>query len=66
MDSELFTWPNACDVNPVDALFSCLDRQQVDLIVAGAFGHSRLIEYFAGSASEDLLHNLSIPVPMSH
>jgi Universal stress protein UspA and related nucleotide-binding proteins len=66
VDSEIFTWPNVTDIGPIDALFSCLDRQQADLIVAGAFGHPRLIESFLGSASEDLLHNPSVPVLVSH
>ncbi|MDN7799441.1 MULTISPECIES: universal stress protein [Burkholderiaceae] len=66
VESEIFTWPDVKDVSPIDALFSCLDRQQADLIVAGAFGHPRLIEAIFGSASEDLLHNPSIPVLISH
>ncbi|PRZ46805.1 universal stress protein family protein [Paraburkholderia fungorum] len=66
VDSEIFTWPDVKDVAPIDALFSCLDRQQADLIVAGAFGHPRLIEAIFGSASEELLHNPSVPVLISH
>ena len=66
VNSELFTWPNVSDIGPVDALFSCLERQQADLIVAGAFGHPRLLETLVGSASEDLLHNPSVPVFVSH
>ncbi|MFT4063640.1 universal stress protein [Paraburkholderia sp.] len=66
VSSEIFTWPNASDIAPIDALFSCLERQQADLIVAGAFGHPRLIEALVGSASKDLLHNPSVPVLMSH
>jgi nucleotide-binding universal stress UspA family protein len=66
VDAEIFTWPDVKDIAPIDALFSCLDRQQADLIVAGAFGHSRWVERLVGSASEDLLHNPSVPVLMSH
>jgi nucleotide-binding universal stress UspA family protein len=66
VDSEIFTWPKVKDAGPIDALFSCLERQQADLVVAGAFGHSRLIEGLFGGASDDLLHNPSIPVLMSH
>ncbi len=64
--AEIFTWPADAGVGPIDALFSCLDRQQADLIVAGAFGHSRLIEGLFGSGSGDLLRNPSVPVLMSH
>lgn len=66
VNSEIFTWPDVRDISPMDALFSCLDRQQADLIVAGAFGHSSLMESLLGSASDDLLHNPSVPVLMSH
>lgn len=66
INGEIFTWPNVSDVGPVDALFSCLERQQADLIVAGAFGHPRLMEAVFGSASKDLLHNPSVPVLISH
>lgn len=66
IDSEIFTWPDVSDIGPIDALFSCLERQQADLIIAGAFGHSRLVEDLVGSASKDLIHNPSVPVLVSH
>jgi len=66
VEAELFTWRDMGDSSPVDALFSCLDRQEADLIVAGAYGHSRLIEGLFGGVSADLIHNVSMPVLMSH
>jgi len=37
-----------------------------DLLVAGAFGHSRLKERIFGGVSRDLLQNMSLPMLMSH
>lgn len=66
VEAELFTWPDTGDSSPVDALFSCLDRQEADLIVAGAYGHSRLVEDLFGGVSADLIRNVSMPLLMSH
>ncbi|WP_321969168.1 universal stress protein [Paraburkholderia tropica] len=64
--AEIFTWPQDADADPVDTLFTCIDRQRADLIVAGGFGHSWLSEIFFGSVSRELLHNWTVPVLMSH
>lgn len=37
-----------------------------DLLVAGAFGHSRLKERIFGGVSRELLRNMALPVLMSH
>lgn len=37
-----------------------------DLLVAGAFGHSRIQERFIGGASRTFLHQMLIPVLVSH
>jgi len=66
IEAELFTWPDTGENSLLDALFSCLDRQGADLIVAGAYGHSPLFERLFGGVSQDLLHNVSMPVLMSH
>jgi hypothetical protein len=41
-------------------------RDGRDLIIAGAYGHSRLIEGLFGGASYDLVRQPSMPVLMSH
>jgi nucleotide-binding universal stress UspA family protein len=64
--SEVFTWPDVNDASVTDTLFTCIDRQRADLVVAGAFGHSSFAESLFGSVSQDLLHNWSVPVLMSH
>lgn len=37
-----------------------------DLIVVGAFGHSRMSEFIMGGATQDLLQHSDIPLLMSH
>jgi nucleotide-binding universal stress UspA family protein len=59
-------WTNTGDLTAVEALFASLDTQDADLIVAGAFGHSRLYEGLFGGVSLDLMHQQSLPVLMSH
>jgi nucleotide-binding universal stress UspA family protein len=44
-------WTNTGDLTAVEALFASLDTQDADLIVAGAFGHSRLYEGLFGGVS---------------
>jgi len=59
-------WTNTGDLTAVEALFASLDTQDADLIVAGAYGHSRLYEGLFGGVSMDLMHQQSLPVLMSH
>ena len=59
-------WTHTGDLTAVEALFASLDTQDADLIVAGAFGHSRLYEGIFGGVSIDLLHQQSLAVLMSH
>ena len=59
-------WRDTGEVNTIDAMFASLEREESDLIVAGAFGHSPLRESFLGSTSEQLLNNISMPLVMSH
>jgi nucleotide-binding universal stress UspA family protein len=59
-------WTNTGDITAVEALFASLDTQQSDLIVAGAFGHSRTFEGLFGGVSLDLLRQPCLPVLMSH
>ncbi len=59
-------WTNTGDLTAIEALFASLDTQDADLIVAGAFGHSRFYEGLFGGVSLDLLRQQSLPVLMSH
>jgi len=59
-------WSDSGDISAIEALFADLDTQDADLIVAGAFGHSRAFESLFGGVSADLLRQPSLPVLMSH
>ncbi|HZZ60187.1 MAG TPA: universal stress protein [Roseiarcus sp.] len=59
-------WTNTGDLTAIEALFASLDTQDADLIVAGAFGHSRFYEGLFGGVSLDLIRQQSLPVLMSH
>ncbi len=61
-----YTWPDSDDIDPVDALFSCLSEEGSDLIVAGGYGHPRLMERLIGGVTRTLMRTLTVPVVMSH
>jgi nucleotide-binding universal stress UspA family protein len=64
--AQISDWTNTGDLTAVEALFASLDTQDADLIVAGAFGHSRFYEGLFGGVSLDLLRQQTLPVLMSH
>jgi nucleotide-binding universal stress UspA family protein len=64
--AEVSDWTNTGDVMAIEAMFASLDTQTADLLVAGAFGHSRVFESLFGSVSLDLLRQPVLPVLMSH
>jgi nucleotide-binding universal stress UspA family protein len=64
--AQISDWTNTGDISALEALFASLDTQDADLIVAGAFGHSRLFESLFGGVSVDLMRQPTVPVLMSH
>jgi nucleotide-binding universal stress UspA family protein len=60
------SWPDTSEISVVEALFACLDTEDADLIVAGAYGHSRLMEGLFGGVSRSLVRQPSLPICMSH
>src|SRR5262245_20615869 len=54
------------DVRVDDALLSHAFDVSADLIVMGAYGHSRLGEFVLGGATRHMLRQITIPVFMSH
>lgn len=68
ISAELDGWPDTGtpDIDPITALFNMLDREDADLIVSGAYGHSPLFEDVFGGATKSLLNNITMPVFMSH
>ena len=59
-------WTDTGELSALEALFADLDTQNADLIVAGAFGHSRLFESLFGSVSLDMMRQQTAPILMSH
>jgi nucleotide-binding universal stress UspA family protein len=66
VSAHVSDWTNTGDLTAVEALFASLDTQDADLVVAGAFGHSRVYEGLFGGVSLDLMRQQSLPVLMSH
>jgi nucleotide-binding universal stress UspA family protein len=54
------------DISVGDLLLSMAADLSVDLIVAGAYGHSRLRELVMGGVSRTVLAGMTVPVLMSH
>jgi nucleotide-binding universal stress UspA family protein len=59
-------WTDTGDIDPVSTLFACLNSDDVDLIVAGAYGRARWVEGLFGGVSEDLVKQESMAVLLSH
>lgn len=47
---------------PVDGILHVAQRESCDLIIMGAFGHSRVRELFVGSTTDGILRSAEIPV----
>ncbi len=54
------------DSNVGDVLLSRATDEAADLIVMGAYGHSRLRELVLGGVSRALLGHMTVPVLMAH
>lgn len=54
------------DIEVADAVLSRAADLQVDAIVMGAYGHSKLRELVLGGATRSLLDQMTVPVLMSH
>lgn len=48
------------------AVLSAARQQRADLLVMGAFGHSRAFEYWLGGATRDVLERAELPVLLAH
>lgn len=56
----------ATGIDAGNALLSMAADQGVDLLVTGAYGHSRWSERMLGGATRTLLQSMTVPVLMSH
>jgi len=53
-------------LSPGDAILARLGDMDIDLLVMGGYSHSRLRETVLGGVTSDLLHQMTVPVLMSH
>jgi len=56
----------ARDIAVGDALLAAVSDYGADLLVMGAYGHSRVRELALGGATRDILNTMTVPVMMSH
>jgi nucleotide-binding universal stress UspA family protein len=56
----------ARDLDVANTLLSSAADVSADLLVMGAYGHSRIREFVLGGATRDILSQMTIPVLMSH
>jgi nucleotide-binding universal stress UspA family protein len=54
------------DGRPATALLRVASRVHADIVVAGAFGHSRMREWVFGGVTRDLLDHATVPVLFAH
>lgn len=56
----------ADDIGAADALLSAAADRSIDLLVMGAYGHSRLREVVFGGVTETILDSMTMPVLLSN
>jgi len=56
----------AADANVGELILSRAADREIDLIIIGLYGHSRLREVILGGASRTLLASMTVPVLMAH
>jgi nucleotide-binding universal stress UspA family protein len=56
----------APDLPDADLLLNHASDMSADLLVVGAYGHSRLREFVLGGVTRTLLRQMTVPVLMSH
>ncbi len=54
------------DIDVGDALLSRASDLGADLIVVGAYGHSRMREFILGGVTRHLLQHMTVPILISH
>jgi nucleotide-binding universal stress UspA family protein len=54
------------DIDVADALLSHAADDNVDFIVMGGYGHSRLREFVLGGVTRSILHSMTAPTLLSH
>jgi nucleotide-binding universal stress UspA family protein len=57
--------PAIGEIDVGDALLSAVSTYGIDLLVMGAYGHSRIRELVLGGATREVLRSMTVPVMMS-
>ncbi len=65
IEATIDSMPTA-DLDVAGALLNRAADHDADLLVAGAYGHSRMREFAFGGATRGLLNRMTVPVLMSH
>lgn len=58
--------PGLSDIGPAELILSRAADHGADLLVMGAYGHSRLQELVLGGATRSILSSMTLPVLMTH
>jgi nucleotide-binding universal stress UspA family protein len=66
LKTEVDRWPDTGELSVIEALFASRAMEDADLVVAGAYSHSRFRETLLGGVTNDLLRQFSVPVFVSH
>lgn len=56
----------AKDIDVADVLLDAVADLNADMLVMGAYGHSRVREFVLGGATRDVLDHMTVPVLLSH
>ena len=56
----------ARDLSVADVILSRMADEDIDLLVMGAYGHSRFREWVMGGTTRQIFANMTVPVLMSH
>jgi nucleotide-binding universal stress UspA family protein len=54
------------DIDVADALLSHAADSDVDFMVMGGYGHSRMREFVLGGVTRSIFHSTAVPTLMSH
>ncbi|MDF2118612.1 universal stress protein [Roseiarcaceae bacterium H3SJ34-1] len=65
VNTHVFSRPDAAN-GVTEELFGLAERSSADLIVAGAYGHSRTREWIFGGVTQDLLDKSPVPCLLAH
>jgi len=64
--AETDRWPDTGELSVIEALFASRAMEDADMVVAGAYSHSRFRETLFGGMTRELLQQFSVPVFISH